>query len=314
MAGGRWTAGPAGPDRACCEARPRSSTISRASRDVNSLGPADDTVQDEWRQRAPKDRLAVVSGRVIRLYGIPLSHPVLGVRGMLAFKGLPYRYVELLAGGHPPMLWARGFRGATVPAIRLPDGRRVQGSLAIAQALERLAPLPSLYPATPAARAAVTDAERWGEAVLQPIPRRLIRWGLRHHLGQRRWFADVASPLPAPRLAGVLLTPIVPVFARIAGVNDPQVRQDLDRLRELLDEVDRLIAQGVIGGDELNAADFQIAPSIRVLLAMTDIARLVGDRPAASLARRVVPKYPVIPAALPADWIPTSPSAAHANS
>lgn len=228
---------------------------------------------------------------------------------MLVFKRLAYRYVELLAGGHPPMLWASGFRGATVPAIRLPDGRRVQGSLAIAQALEQLAPSPSLYPAQPAARAAVTDAERWGEAVLQPIPRRLIRWGLRQHLGQRQWFAQVASPLPAPRLAGMLLTPIAPGFARIAGANDAQVSRDLDRLPELLDDVDRLIAQAVIGGDQLNAADFQIAPSVRMLLAMTDIARLVADRPAATLARRVVAAYPVIPAALPADWIPASPSA-----
>jgi glutathione S-transferase len=254
-----------------------------------------------------------VSGGGIRLHGIPLSHPVLGVRGMLAFKGLDYRYVELLAGGHPPMLWALGFRGATVPAIRLPDGRRVQGSLAIAHALEQVAPSPSLYPAQPAARAAVTDAECWGEAVLQPIPRRLIRWGLRHHLGQRQWFADVASPLPAPRLAGILLTPIAPVFARIAGANDAQVRQDLDQLPDLLDQVDRLIAQGVIGGDQLNAADFQIAPSVRMLLAMTDIAHLLADRPAATLARRVVPAYPAIPAALAADWIPASATAARAS-
>jgi glutathione S-transferase len=220
---------------------------------------------------------------------------------MLGFKRLAYRYVELLAGAHPPMLFVLGFRGATVPAIRLPDGRRVQGSLAIAQALEQLAPAPSLYPARPAARAAVTDAERWGESVLQPIPRRLIRWGLRRHLSQRRWFADVASPLPAPRLMAIVLTPVVPVFARIAGASDSQIRQDLDRLPDLLDEVDRLIAGGVIGGDVLNAADFQIAPSIRMLLAMTDIAHLVTGRPAATLARRVVPDYPVIPAALPSD-------------
>jgi glutathione S-transferase len=225
---------------------------------------------------------------------------------MLVFKQLPHRYVELLAGGHPPMLWALGFRGRTVPAIRLPDGRRAQGSLAIAQVLEQLAPSPSFYPAAPAARAAVADAERWGEAVLQPIPRRLIRWGLRRHLRQRQWFADVASPLPAPRLAGALLTPIVPVFAHVAGASDAQVRHDLDQLPDLLDRVDRLIAEGVIGGDRLNAADFQIASSVRVLLAMTDIARLVADRPAATLARRVVATYPVIPAALPAGWIPAS--------
>jgi glutathione S-transferase len=229
---------------------------------------------------------------------------------MLVFKNLSYRYVELLAGGHPPMLWTLGFRGATVPAIKLPDGRRVQGSLTIAQALEQIAPSPSLYPSPPAARAAVSDAEHWGERVLQPIPRRLIRWGLRHHLRQRQWFADVASPLPAPSLAGVLLTPIVPVFARAAGANAAQVRHDLDRLPELLDEVDRLIAQGTIGGAALNAADFQIAPSIRMLLAMTDIAHLIVDRPAATLARRIVADYPAIPPALPTEWIPVSAAAA----
>ena len=113
--------------------------------------------------------------------------------------------------------------------------------------------------------------------VLQPIPRRLIRWGLRQHLRQRQWFADVAK-----------------------------VRRDLDRLPDLLDEVDRLSARGVIGGDPLNAADFQIAPSIRMLLAMSNVGRLVADRPAAALARRVVPGYPEIPAALPAEWIPNS--------
>ena len=251
-----------------------------------------------------------MSDRIIRLYGIALSHPVLGVRGMLAFKDLSYRYVELLAGGHPPILWALGFRGGTVPAVRLSDGRRVQGSIAIARALEQTAPSPSLYPSPPAARAAVTDAERWGEAVLQPIPRRLIRWGLRQHLSQRQWFADVASPLPAARLVGTLMTPIVPVFARVAGANSAQVRRDLDQLPELLDEVDRLIARGVIGGDPLNAADFQIAPSIRMLLAMADIAPLVVDRRAATLARRVVSEYPEIPPALPTDWIPTSADAA----
>lgn len=190
-----------------------------------------------------------------------------------------------------------------MPAIKMPGGRRVQGSLAIAQALEQFAASPSLYPAPPADRAAVADAEQWGDAVVQPLRRRLIRWGLRRRLRQRQWFADVASPLPAPRLAGTVLTPIAPVFARIAGADDAQVRRDLERLPELLDEVDRLIAQGVIGGEQLNAADFQIGPSIRMLLAMADLAHLVADRPAATLAQRVVPAHPVIPAALPADWI-----------
>src|ERR1700748_3157390 len=102
----------------------------------------------------------------IRLYGIPLSHPVVAARGMLERKGLDYRYLELMAGAHPLSLWALGFRRITVPAMRLTDGRRVQGSLAIAEALEEVAPNPSLYPAAPDARAAAQAAERWGEAVL----------------------------------------------------------------------------------------------------------------------------------------------------
>jgi glutathione S-transferase len=247
-----------------------------------------------------------VSEPSIRLYGIPLSHPVLAARGMLEHKSLSYRYLELLAGMHPVSLFAVGFRGVTVPAMRLPDGRRVQGSLAIAQALEQIAPEPSLYPSEPVARAAAHTAERWGEEVLQPIPRRLIRWGLRHHLRQRRWFADVATPLPAPGVVSVLLTPLVPAFVWQAQATDERVRHDLEALPALLDEIDRLLETGVIGGPQLGAADFQIGSSVRVLLAMQDAGRLVTGRPAMTFARRVVPDYPDIPPVLPLDWLPGS--------
>jgi glutathione S-transferase len=244
--------------------------------------------------------------RQIRLYGIALSHPVIAARGMLDRKGLPYRYVELLGGSHPVALRALGFRRATVPAMKLPDGRRVQGSLAIAQALEEIAPVPSLYPPDPDKRAAAAEAERWGEAVLQPIPRRLIRWGLRRHLRQRQWFADVASPLPAPGLMGVVLTPIVPLFARQADASDERVQHDLAELPELLDHVDRLLELGAIGGGELGAADFQVGASVRMLLAMEDIAGLVKGRPAQDFALRVVPEYPPVPAAMPVEWLPVT--------
>jgi glutathione S-transferase len=240
----------------------------------------------------------------IRLYGIPLSHPVLAVRGMLECKGLDYRYVELLAGAHPPSLWALGFRRITVPAMKLADGRRVQGSLAIAQALEEVAPDPSLYPVAPQARAAALEAERWGEAALQPIPRRLTRWGLRSSLRQRQWFARVGTPLPAPAVTGWLLSPLAAGFAALAGADDNRVRDDLTRLPQLLDEVDRLLETGLIGGPALGAADFQIGASVRALLAMDDVGRLVAGRPAEALARRVVPDYPPIPAVFPADWLP----------
>jgi glutathione S-transferase len=180
----------------------------------------------------------------------------------------------------------------------------VQGSLAIASALEELVPSPSLYPSQPTARAAAQEAERWGEAILQPIPRRLIRWGLHDHLSQRRWFADVASPLPAPALMAIMTTAVVLVFARQAGASDERVQRDLAELPGLLDKVDILLESGVIGGEKLGAADFQIGSSLRVLTAMQDLSRLVAGRPAALLARRVLPDYPQVPAALPADCLP----------
>lgn len=238
----------------------------------------------------------------IRLYGIPLSHPTMAVRGMLERTGRPYRYTELLAGTHPAALLALGFRGVTVPAVRLADGRRVQGSLAIARALDELSP-GSLYPDPPQARAAAERAERWGEAELQPVPRRLVRWELRCHLRQRQWFAEVATPLPAPAVMGALLSPLASVFARQAGASDARVRDDLAGLPEMLDTVDGLLADGVVGSDP-GAADFQIAASIRVLAAMDDVGQLVRGRPAADLAYRLVPDVPTIPAGLPAEWLP----------
>lgn len=244
--------------------------------------------------------------RRVRLYGIPLSHPVLCARGMLELKGLSYRYVELLAGPHPAALFALGFRGATVPAMTLPGGRRAQGSLAIADALEQIAPVPSLYPSELGAHRAAQEAERWGEAVLQPVPRRLLRWGLHRHLRQRQWFADVASPLPGLALTGVLMSPLAALFARRSKATDQRVQRDLAELPALLDEVDRLLGGGVIGGEHLGAADLQIACSVRSLLAMQDVGRLVAGRAAESFALRVVPSYVRIPAALPADWLPAA--------
>jgi glutathione S-transferase len=251
-------------------------------------------------------RLALVPASSIRLYGIPFSHPAIAVRGMLERKGLPYRYVQLLAGGHPPSLWALGFRGPTVPAMKLPDGRRVQGSLAIARALEEFAPEPSLYPSDPDLRAAAQAAEQWGEATLQSVPRRFVRWGLRNSSSQRRWFAEVGTPFPAPAITGPLLAPIVPFFVWQAKAGDARVRQSLTDLPGLLDEVDRLLAEGVIGGAELGAADFQIGSSVRLLLAMEDVRALVRGRPAEAFALRVVPTYPDVPAVLPEQWLPVA--------
>jgi Flp pilus assembly protein TadB len=88
--------------------------------------------------------------------------------------------------------------------------------------------------------------------VVTESPIRLYGIALSHPvLGERRWFADVATPLPAPALMGILLAPGVPVFVRQAGASDERVQRDLAELPGLLDKVDGLIESGVIGGEEL---------------------------------------------------------------
>src|SRR5438046_10144391 len=105
---------------------------------------------------------------------------------MLGLKGVDYRNVDLLPGMHPPALRALGFRGYTVPAVKL-DGRRIQGSLEISRELDRLIADPPLYPADPDLRRRVEEAEIWGEAELQAVPRRLARWAARNRLHLRPW-------------------------------------------------------------------------------------------------------------------------------
>ena len=68
--------------------------------------------------------------------------------------------------------------------------------------------------------------------------------------------------------------------------------------------MDDWIAEGVLGGEQLNAADFQIAPSLRLAMSLEDLRPAIKNRPAGELALRVVPNYPgSTPATLPADWL-----------
>src|SRR5829696_2187468 len=114
-----------------------------------------------------------------KLYGLALSHPSHAVRIALERKGIDHRVIDLQPGLHPVMLRGAGFRGGTVPALRI-DGRRAQHSVAIMRLLEELVPRPALYPSDPGQRRAVEQAEEWGERALQPMPRRAIRWSVWH--------------------------------------------------------------------------------------------------------------------------------------
>lgn len=236
-----------------------------------------------------------------KLYALSLSHPSQAARLMLEHKGIDHEVIDLLAGVHPLQLRAAGFRGGTVPALKL-DGRRVQGSLHISRVLEQARPDPPLFPAQ--RRAAVEEAEAWGEAELQPVPRRLFRWAASHSLPLRHWLADEVVGLPAPGLMARGYGPLARVFVRMAGASDARVQADLAELPGNLDRVDDLIAAGTIGGEIPNAADFQIATTVRVLMAFDDLRGQVESRPAGDLAMRLLPRFPgPIPRALPPKWL-----------
>ena len=149
-----------------------------------------------------------------RLYALAVSHPSHAARLMLEHKRLDHEVSKLLPGFHPFQLRAAGFRGATVPALRI-DGRRVQGSRSISRALDELVPERPLFPPDPAARRAVEEAERWGEEEPQEVLRRIFRWATAHRQAVRRWLGEV-SGLPGAGVAGALNLPVARLFAMLA--------------------------------------------------------------------------------------------------
>jgi glutathione S-transferase len=195
------------------------------------------------------------------------------------------------------------FRGNTVPVLKI-DGRRVEKSLVIARELERLKPDPSLYPADPAARERVEEAERWGEAELQPMPRRMFRWALTQQSAAREWTARFEG-LPLPSVQARTNVPLVKRFASAVGATDERVRQDLAELPGMLDRVDALVANGTLSLEQPNAATFQIGTAIRALSIFAQMEPLLAGRPCGDIARSVLPDYPQSPAKLPSEWLPS---------
>jgi glutathione S-transferase len=237
----------------------------------------------------------------VKLYGLAPSHPTHSARLMLEHKGIDHDIVWLLPGFHPVLLRTRGFRGGTVPALKL-DGRKIQNSRAISRALDEYQPEPRLFPADPEKRLAVEEAERWGEEELQEVPRSLYRWMAAHRQAMRAQLAH-ESGLPLPGAAGAGFAPIARYFSGKSGGED-EAHRLIAQLPGMLDHVDELLAEGVIGAEEPNAADFQIAPSVRILLTMEDIAPLVEGRPCAGWSKRRLPDAPAhAPRHLPPEWL-----------
>jgi glutathione S-transferase len=213
------------------------------------------------------------------------------------------------------VLWLMRFPGVTVPSLKL-DGEKTTGSREISRLLDKVQPHPSLFPVEPARRAVVEEAERWGEEVLSDGIRRIL-WNAikRDKAPLRSYVGDARLGVPVG-LAVATAAPIIAAEVKINGVTDDAVRADLAALPGWLDQIDAWIAEGVLGGEESNAADFQIAGAIALAATLQDLRPAIAARPAGEHARRFAPDFPGdVPPILPAEWLESlqAPAAASAS-
>jgi glutathione S-transferase len=239
-----------------------------------------------------------------KLYSLPGSHPCAAVEVALRLKSIPYRRVDLLPMSQV-LIGPLRYGGTTVPGLRI-DGERLVGSRTIMRRLDALVPEPPLLPSSAdASYTEVLEAERWGDEVLQSVPRRIIDVALvRRPAAMESYAEDAKLPLPRP-----LMRPALPLTAKLMALKnkarDDSARADLTALPGQLDRIDAWIADGLLGGEQPNAADLQIGSTIRLLASIGDVRPLIEGRPAAELMRYFPPMVGEVPAGvLPTEWLP----------
>ena len=171
------------------------------------------------------------------------------------------------------------YGGGTVPGMRL-DRERLAGSRKIMRRLDELLPERPLFP--PITWSASTCGGRaLGDEVFQSLPRRILDAGFLRDSGCMESYAR-DTKLPLPR---ALLRPAMPLTAKLMArrnhAQDERVRADLAALPGQLEQIDAWVAEGVLGGEEPNAADLQIGSSIRLLETIGDVRPLAAGHPAA---------------------------------
>jgi glutathione S-transferase len=247
------------------------------------------------------------------LYWMSISHPSQVARKMLDLKGVEYEVVDVVPLNQRIHLRLAGFRGGTVPALKL-DGQRIQGSRQIARALDERWPEPLLFPTEPELRACVEEAERWGEEQLQPIPRRLFRYGFARYPELRQRVVR-AQRLPIPGLTAQAIRPAVEWYARTVEADgrratEAGVRADLAALPALLDHVDQLLGDGTLTLDPPNAATLQIMATVNLMARFADLAELVASHACAPPAREIFANYRTeVPPFLDPAWLEPARSA-----
>jgi glutathione S-transferase len=246
-----------------------------------------------------------------KLYVIPGSHACRSAMLMLKHKQVPHRRVDVVTLLHPLVARLHGFdaggqtrtagtrrplplrmgdRLGTVPALAC-DDRRISTNRGIARFLDDRHPKPPLFPADPEQRLAVEDAERWANDTLQMGARRILAGAvLRDPSAFSRSAADGRLGYLLYRRA-LTRRLIIPMIGRLAFAAGPTAESELlAALPAMLDRIDAWIADGVLGGAQLNAADFMVAPSLALILYRSDVLPVFEGRPALELVDRLLPE------------------------
>lgn len=244
----------------------------------------------------------------IKIYYVPGSHPCNAVFKALDLKRLPYKKVVAIPPAHKLQMTMM-FGAPTVPAMKYVDENgheeKVQTSCAIMRTLDSIKPDPPLYPADPELRRKVLAVENWANGDFQSLGRRLI-WAHLARSPKAMLSYATGDKMPLPKFMQSLAAgPVSRIQAKINKADDELVREDLASLPRLLDQIDEYIAEGVIGGEQPNAADLQIGSSLQLWMSMDDIRPLVENRPAGKLARRLFTERTghIDGGVLPAEWL-----------
>jgi glutathione S-transferase len=239
----------------------------------------------------------------VRLFSMPGSHAATTGRLLFDHKGIDYKRTDLLPVISWVVLKALRFPDVTVPAAKI-DGERVQGTRAISSALERIKPDPPLFPEDPERRRVVEEVERFGDEVLQQRVREIFLWSARKDSSGLAGYLEGAKIGMPHRLAARTAGPFIALDARSRGATDENVRRAIAAFPGMLQQIDDWIAEGTLGGESPNAADLQIAPSLRLAMSLDDLRPAIEERPAGRLATRIVRQFPGrTPAVLPSEWL-----------
>jgi glutathione S-transferase len=250
------------------------------------------------------------------LYVIPGSHACRSAMLMLEHKQVRYKRVDIVTLAHPLVVRWHGFdaggqtrtagrhrtlglrlgdRMGTVPALAA-DGKRISTNHGIARFLDERRLQPTLLPAEPELRARVEEAERWANETLQMAARRIPGAAIvrdpatfsrstgEGRLGYLLYKRALTRRLVIPRILG-----------GIFAAGPAAERELLEELPRMLDRIDAWIAEGVLNGEELNVADFMIAPSLALILYRPDVRPAFEGRPALALVDRLLPEPPAAP-------------------